>query len=859
MSGVPASRFVRPLLPLQRTELVGRLDDLDGVLALLSAPTTRMVTLTGLAGIGKTRLAVEVARRVAETDLRRVVFVELAPLDQAADILPRVASTSGLTVPEGADPGADLVRALTHDPTLLVLDNVEHLDTATTIDRLLVEVDQLVVLTTSRVPVGVACEHVWRLASLPVPAEDDSAAAVDEPAVELFRAVAATVDPRFTLHPGNTDDVAAICRTLGGHPLSIELAAARSATLGPALLRGELTRPGAGATLLRGNRGPGRHRDLPDALVWSYERLDDDARRLLRRMSVFRGWVGLDDVAAVCGGEPGSLADLGRSTPTASSIVEAFSQLVDDHLVDPVHEGRDTRCRVPAPIREAAHLWLSRDPDDAERTAHAHNVRYRRLALEAVARADERDAMVWLRRITDAEDELRAALDRVMGDADAHAAADIGSALAWVWTRSGSFPTRRETLDRVRELVTTTSVPPLARATFLSWAAVFAADVGTEVARVREVVREVRQALAQHDDAPNDPASLAVELRLVRLELLSGDLVLAEAHADRVLARLRADDPWLPRFLSVAAITRDQQGGLPRAFELGVQALAGARHHGDRRTEVRAGLVVLATSTELRRTGRLTDADMAASGVEIPAVDDLLRIADALDDAEVSEWVRPVRAFFALVQGRVPDAAAEFGRMLRDATRVRPTSPSTVAAMSLAAIVAPRTPELTARIHGALGRRLGVGRFRLNVAGRQMYDRAVEAARSAMGDAAFDAARDAGAALSWPDALHEMAALAEAIGATASPPSRRRRASSQPAGPAGLTERECAVVTLLARGMTNKEISRELHMSPKTVMHHTSSIYRKLEVRGRTEATARAHLLGLTTPDHDPAGPNSRR
>ena len=110
-----------------------------------------------------------------------------------------------------------------------------------------------------------------------------------------------------------------------------------------------------------------------------------------------------------------------------------------------------------------------------------------------------------------------------------------------------------------------------------------------------------------------------------------------------------------------------------------------------------------------------------------------------------------------------------------------------------------------------------------------------------------------------PDALHEMAALAEAIGATASPPSRRRRASSQPAGPAGLTERECAVVTLLARGMTNKEISRELHMSPKTVMHHTSSIYRKLEVRGREETTARAHLLGLTTPDHDPAGPNSRR
>jgi non-specific serine/threonine protein kinase len=859
VSGDPAPRFARPLLPLQRTELVGRLDDLDGVLSLLSVPTTRMVTLTGLAGIGKTRLAVEVARRVAETDLRRVVFVELAPIDQAADILPRVAATFGLAGPQGADAGAELVRSLANDPTLLVLDNVEHLDTAPTIDRLLVAVEHLVVLATSRVPVGVACEHVWRLASLPVPTEDVRPDDVVEPAVELFRAVAATVDPRFTLHPGNADDVAAICRTLGGHPLSIELAAARSATLGPALLRGELARPGAGATLLRANRGPGRYRDLPDALVWSYERLDDDARRLLRRMSVFRGWVGLDDVAAVCGGAPGSPAELGRSAPTASGIIEALSQLVDDHLVDPVHEGRDTRCRMPAPIREAAHLWLSHDPGDAERTALAHTAHYRRLALDAVARADERDAPMWLRRITGAEDELRAALDRVMADGDAHAAADIGSALAWVWTRSGSFPAQRETLDRVREMVTTTSVPPLVRATFLSWAAVFAADVGTELAAVREVVREVRRALAQHDDAPHDPASLAVELRLVRLELLSGDLLLAEAHADMVIARLRDDEPWMPRFLSVAAIARDQQDRARRAFDLGARALAGARRHGDRRTEVRAGLVVLANSTELRRSGRLTDAEVAGSGVEIPAVDELLRIADALDDAEVSEWVRPVRAYLALVQGRVPDAAAEFGRMLRDATRVRATAPSTLAAMSLAAIAAPQAPHVTARIHGALGRRLEVGRFRLNASGRQLYDRAVEAARGALGDDAFDAARAAGATLSWPDALHEMAALAEAIGATANPPQRRRRATSQPTAVGGLTERECAVVTLLARGLTNKEISRELYMSPKTVMHHTSSIYRKLGVRGRTEATARAHLLGLTTPDHGPAGPSSRR
>ncbi len=280
-------------LPRTHTSFVGREDALGAVGKLVRSE--RLITLTGAGGVGKTRLAIEVARRSLDLFPDGLWLVDLAPFSGSAPIIEHVAVAIG----RQCSTGDSLASALDGQQMLLILDNCEQiLERAGALaERLLGSTTGPVVLATSRSALNVPGEHVWRVPSLRVPGEDESPDAVES--VALFRDRAAAVRPDFELTSANAPAIASICQRLDGVPLAIELAAARVSALGAneidsllddrfAQLRG----PAAGIP---------RHRTLRTAIDWSYDMLGPEEAKVFRRLSVFEGSFSAEEASVVCG------------------------------------------------------------------------------------------------------------------------------------------------------------------------------------------------------------------------------------------------------------------------------------------------------------------------------------------------------------------------------------------------------------------------------------------------------------------------------------------------------------------------------------------------------------------------------
>jgi predicted ATPase len=301
-AAAPASLdLVPPPRPL--TALLGREDDV-AVLSNLIAGGARLVTLTGTGGIGKTRLALEVGHRLTTAFDGAVHVVWLAGITAPSDVLPRIASSLGLPLDTGHGVLELLVRQLSDRRLLLILDNVEHVVAASAdIAALLDRCPALHVLGTSRQPLRVRGEREYRVGPLPVPSPDDSLDVIrNSPAVRLFVDRARDVQPAFELTATNAPAIAAICRTVDGLPLALELAAARVRLLTPAMLLPRLTDH---LDLLSGGPVdlPDRQRTLRATIDWSYQLLDEEERALFARLSVFYGGFTIDAEEQVCGDE----------------------------------------------------------------------------------------------------------------------------------------------------------------------------------------------------------------------------------------------------------------------------------------------------------------------------------------------------------------------------------------------------------------------------------------------------------------------------------------------------------------------------------------------------------------------------
>ncbi|MFC3449424.1 BTAD domain-containing putative transcriptional regulator [Amycolatopsis speibonae] len=421
-------------LPAQLTSFIGREGDLRHVLGQLDR--SRLVTLTGPGGAGKTRLAVETA---TASDLP-AVFVELAPYSENADVAHAVLTALGLrTVPLGTAtvenaPLERLIDALADRAVLLVLDNCEHLVEAAAklVARLLGAAAALRVLATSREPLGITGEAVSPVPRLAVPPPGTPAArSLEFAAVRLFADRARASDPGFAVDDSTAGDVQRVCAALDGLPLAIELAAARVRTLPVGEIAARLD--DRFKLLSRGSRvAESRHRTLRGVVEWSWDLLEEDERLLGRRLTVFAGGTTLADAEAVC---------------AVTDTAELLPSLVDRSLVE---RGGD-RYRMLETIRAFFAEKLA-EAGEAEHLRRTHAEHFLELVEEADPLLRTGDQLVWLDRLDAAYDDLLAAL-RWAAEADVRIALRLSASLVtYWWMRGRRFEGATLSLEVVKNL-----------------------------------------------------------------------------------------------------------------------------------------------------------------------------------------------------------------------------------------------------------------------------------------------------------------------------------------------------------------------------------------------------------------------
>ncbi len=442
------------------TNLVGREGEVADLTRLLS--TTRLLTLTGTGGVGKSRLAAEVAGRATQRDHPDGVWrVELAGLSEARLVAHQVRNAVGLPDPSGGDALGSLAAHLSDRRLLLVLDNCEHLasSVAELIAHVLCACPGVQALVTSREALGVAGETVWTVPPLAAPGPGASQAfdvLLGYPAVRLFAERAAAAAPGIDLGPV-AGSVAEICRRLDGLPLAIELAAARVQAMGVDEIVDRLD--DRFRLLASGPRGwPARHRSLRAVLDWSHEALSPEEHRVFRSLSVFASGFTLEAVEVVC-----------AHHDELSSVADSLSGLVARSLVVVERGAGSVRYRLLETVRQYAAERLG---SDGERNGvrHRHLDWALALATRAERQLDGPEQGAWL-EILDAEhDNLRTALDWSVAGHRPVDGARLAATLSRFWEIRGHLSEGRARLDthlcRVWE-------PPL-RATLLTAAGILA-------------------------------------------------------------------------------------------------------------------------------------------------------------------------------------------------------------------------------------------------------------------------------------------------------------------------------------------------------------------------------------------------
>lgn len=535
-----------PDLPTPLTPLVGRATDLHAVAALVRAPETRLVTVTGVGGVGKTRLALAVAGAVAATMPDGICFVPLATIRDPALVPSTI--TQALGVGGGQQPGWEtLSAALRHRQLLLILDNVEQVIAAADgIASLLTRCAGLKVLVTSRAALRIGGEHVYALAPLALPdltmlPEMSDLARI--PAVALFVQRARAADHTFTFTPENAPAVTAICVRLDGLPLALELAAARTRLLPPATLLARLDRR---LPLLTGGTlaTPGRQQTLRATIDWSHDLLTEAEQRLFRRLAVFAGGCTLEAAEAVCAADD-------------ASVMDALESLVAQSLVQRQPWGDRVRFTMLETVHEYAQERLTASgEEEAIRQMHGDYFLALIDGTDQYLHADAPEAAI--RRLRADHANLRTAVRWGLLHREIH------WALQFVWGLDQFFQGRGNTTEGqvwmaewLKELL------PVADPTHpLAGWALQGMGVAAMEAGNYEAARDALSRAVQHGIATGDRALVAsTQYRIARMAQLTGDLATARATAEEALAtRREIAPPWAVAFVltAVGEIALDQ-------------------------------------------------------------------------------------------------------------------------------------------------------------------------------------------------------------------------------------------------------------------------------------------------------------
>jgi predicted ATPase/DNA-binding CsgD family transcriptional regulator len=730
---------------------------------------TRLLTFTGPGGSGKTRLALAVANDVVEGFVEGVWLVELASLSDA-DLVPQaVAQALGVREAQDHPITETLSSHLGSRRMLLVLDNCEHLveGCATLADALLRACTNLRILATSREALGVAGESAWLVPSLVLP-EPEQRPPIEEltrcEAIRLFAERAKSVVSTFELTEQNAPAVARLCRQLDGMPLAIELAAARVRVLSVEQIASRLE--DSFGLLTGGSRtAVPRQRTLRATIDWSHELLGQKERRLLRRLSVFAGGFTLEAAEAVCVGE-----GLGRD-----DVLGLLTQLVDKSLVlVPERQGEEARYRLLETIRQYGQEKLQEAGEESAIERH-HAEFFLEFAERVEPKVNSKDRGLWLERLEVEHDNFRAALAWSREEAEAETGLRLAGALSWFWYHREYWSEWRGWLDGALATQESAGGPrrsaarakALSGGGFLAW---MQGDQATARSQLEESVTLWRDV--------GDKQGLAQALRF-----LSGSF---ESQGDYAVARPMAEE-------SVDLFREGED-----EFGLGI-------------TLSRLGITALAQGDHVAAQAALEE------GVAIcREIEDDWALALALRNLGIGTFR----------QGDFEHAVAR----LRESLAVLRDTGNPLYMQNLELLAAAVSMHgdhgWAARLFGAAeALREAVGAFVLPLY-RAEYDRGVAAARTGLGEEAFEEAWAEGRAMT-PEQAVEYVLSKEDL----------RRSRSTTSYPAGLSAREAEVLKLVAKGLTNARIAQELFISPRTVDRHLNSIYRKVGISSRAAAT----------------------
>ncbi len=775
-------------LPVPLTPILGRDHEIDQVLALLDRDDLRLVTLLGPGGVGKTRLAREVARRAERDFAHGSCVVALAPVRDHTLVPATVARALGV-VEHPLIPVADqLGDALRFAHLLLVLDNLEHLAIVASpwLTGLLLHCPRLKVLVTSRSPLHLTGEQRFLVSPLPV-VKPEPGALASGPAVALFVQRATAARPDFELTQANAPFIVAVCQRLDGLPLAIELAAARVNVLSVAEILDRLADQLSLLTPRRRDPVPGLQ-SMRFAITWSHNLLTLPERELFRRLAVFVGGFTLDAAIHVC-------ADQERDGPDMTlqhAVIDLLGSLVDQSLLtrvdDPDGESRFV-------MLESVHAYAKQQLL-AHGETEAYGARHADWCLDLAERAEQRLVRdvdtSWLDALEAEHDNLRAALGWSLdpaGDRAGHALRMAG-ALWLFWYYHSHLSEGRRWLERSVQTVSGTTPGDRAKALLgLGNLAHSQGDDEPALGYLAESVATFRQL--------GDRWSTAFALSVRgNLSEDGGDYAAARAYFAEANALFKETGDQVN-----VAVTRYHlgivaygQGNLKQALDQCVSALALARDQNDPWTVANALSYIGLIQIDRKRT---RDAAHALS----EALDLYGRIAATERIVDVFRRI----AVLAQVRG---DASA---------------------AIRLVAAA------------DAIGGRLGAVQA---LPERAAYDRAIELARQALPDDVYQAAWESGQHLSLADAV---AAAHTCLDSGSGPPrSDPGVPEPLPAQPTmDLSRREIEVLRWMADGMSNQQIADGLFLSHRTVSHHVSSILGKLELSSRTAAVAYAIRNGL--------------
>src|SRR5215203_3827488 len=813
-------------LPAPRSSFVGREREMEDVKRELTM--ARLLTLTGVGGSGKTRLAVEAARDLLEAYPNGVWLIELAPLSE--DVLVPKAMAEALGVPERpaetlAEPLAEVLR---DRQLLLILDNCEHLLEATSrlVDFLLDSCPRLRILATSREALGVEGEIRWLVPPLSVPEQGRTPSSEElegYESVRLFVERAKGRDPSFSLSPKNALAVTEICRRLEGIPLAIELAAARVGTLSIEQISERLE--GSLELLTRGGRtAVPRQRTLKGTLDWSHELLSEPERVLFRRLSVFAGGWTLEASEVVASGE--GVAE--------REVLDLLSGLVEKSLVVAKESDEGgVRYRLLEPIRQYAREKLEKSGRaGAARRRHAEF--FLTLAEAGDLGLWGPDQHKWLERLKPDHDNMRAALSWASERGDVELSLQLAGSLRRFWQAQGHYSEGRGWL-----------VETLAK------------DDGGSSASARAKALEALARLAgEQDDLDQKENAAQKGLELSTASGIAGSLVASFRDHVGDVAGIRGDYARAER-LYEESLSAYRKAGDKRGMAEAIGRLRNVSlFRGDYKRAKELYQEALGLSRELGGADPLGGFLMNLGYVLLLEGDHeramaLNEEAVTLFSAQGQIHYLPVAldnlGWAALLSGDRERAEGFFTRTLElgEELGAKSTVAESLEGMACVAAAKGQTAR-SARLFGAARTLQNATVYQQALEERALREPYLTAARAQLDEAAWEAAFAEGQAMTFEEAV-EYALYAEEPSVTTLPSTTTDQSSlsSAPKRPARLTPREIEVLGLVAAGMTNAQIAKELFVSIRTVETHITSIYHKLGVTSRAAATRFALEHGL--------------